>query len=444
MDKHIQSPQILLLCANEASAQIDRRALRDAGYTQVQLMTSGIEAARSLAEIKGQPDIVICSHKLEDMDGEQFCAIIRQHPLLIGFPILLILPNADEAEQLKTLGCGASSLLGRPYSITELNKKLDSLRSLIPQQRMLHNAANDIDTSAFDMALATYGVLLKPDRDPEDYFRVGMRCLEERSWNLAINAFEHALRYAQLKAEAELGMAAAFKGKEDMRQCKEWLSRAAHTFVSARRWHHARAAYGKLLRHDPNAKNPFISEAHKLIRQGAYNEAAGVLAQGSEVTPLKDASDRYAQLCFAADDPAAMLNALEEGFSSDPHLNFLGDEIRQNLEVLAKEREERKRELAIERKWQLSRNLADKENSSKENPAAVKKHKPVETREEEAAVLFGEETEPAGDALKEQDLSIIEPLSQKDATSELFNKSPKLNELLSVVKLTWKLAKSKK
>lgn len=447
MEKSTAHDNVLLLCESESAAQTDRRALRDAGFPAVRLMTSGIDAARMLAGLDdppegGIPSFIVCAQKLADMDGEQFCAIVRQHPLLLGFPILLILPNDSEAEQLKTLGCGASALLGRPYSAINLKTKINGLLKAAPTREMLHAAASQVDTSAFDSALATYGVLLRPARQPDDYFRVGMSCLENHRWNLAISSFEHALRHAQIKAEAELGMAAAFKGKGDMTSCKIWLGRASQTFVAARRWHHARAAYAKLLRHDPEAKNPFISEAHKLIRQRSYEAAADVLAQGASVTPRKDAGDRYARLCFAADDPEAMLKALEEGLSKEGAIDFLGEEIRTSLEGLTREREARLREQAAERKWRLAREMAQAKPAPQEKMADKQTAKTAVFFEEDTPV----ETESDNEELSGPEAAgpILEPLTQEEATSDLFEEKPRLNELLSVVKLTWKLARRSK
>ena len=39
---------------------------------------------------------------------------------------------------------------------------------------------------------------------------------------------------------------------------------------------------------------------------------------------------------------------------------------------------------------------------------------------------------------------ILAPLTEAEATSDLFKQRPRLNELLSVMKLTWKLARRKK
>lgn len=448
--------QVLLLCVNENSAKIDRTALRDAGLTNVRVMTSGIDAARLAAGMeKGvlPPDLVICQRHLADMDGEQFCAIIRQHPRLLGLPILLILPNDSEASQLRTLGCGASALLGRPYSVDTLRKQLAQLIKSVPGQRKLRQAAQQSDTSAFDEALATYGLLLRSERKPEDYFKVGMKALGEKRWPVAIAAFERALRDAQIKAEAELGIAAAFKGKGDMPRFRAWLAKASETFVAAKRWNRARSAYARLLQHDPSAKNPFLAAAHKLIREHEYNEAADVLVQSLNLLPKMRAGERYARVCMAADDPDAMFSALENSLQTEGDHDFLAAEIRSSLDVMAKQREERKREMAAERKWQLAQNLArqarQKEEQAKAAELAAARAAPAEATPQVAtfddSLVSGWEDIDTGEWLSSDvPLPVLQPLGKSEATSELFTKKPRLNELFSVIKLTWKLAKRAK
>ncbi len=444
-------PAVLLVSENEKSAQLDRRSLREAGYTEIAVMTSGIAAARMLAGLDAEtggfvPGIVVCAHKLDDMDGEQFCAIVREHPLLLGLPILLITPNESEAEQLRTLGCGASDLLGRPYSVESLKKHMDALATAAVSRHKLQSAAKDVDTAAFDTALATYGILLRPARQPEDYFNVGMRCLREKRWNYAISAFEHALRNAQIKAEAELGIAAAFRGKGDMERFKAWLARAAQTFVLARRWHQARTAYARLLRHDPAAKNPFLAEAHRLIRENAYMEAANVLVQSLSVIPKGQTGDRFAQVCMASADPEAMFKALERTLNREDA--YLGNEIRQRLEVLARAKDERARQQAAERKWELSRKMAAQKKVTTPPPAPEPEAPAIadfgEEVHEDAAVTGEALPEPQNMFFPEdeaEDIPVLAPLTRTEATSDLFARQPKLNEFLSVVKLTWRLAR---
>ena len=361
---------VLLLSESESMAALDRRALREVGADRVEGLTSGVAAARILAGLDEappsfQPDVVVCSQRLSDMEGEQFCAILRLHPMLLDMPVLLILPHDSEVEQLRTLGCGASALLARPYSIDQLKAHLDFLISTRPTLDDLDKASQLTSTKAFDDALATYGILLKPIRQPEDYFRVGMQCLEQRKWNSAINAFQRAMRGALIQGKAELGMAAAWKGKGDLARYKYYLSQAAATFVRARQWNRARAVYGRMLQEDPNARSPFLSEALQQMRQGNYDLAAGILAQGYEVTPRQQITERMAQICLAADTSAEMLAnmeaCLEQALGADAQA--LSAEIRTTLDTLVQEVETKKLEDAAERQWRAGRNARAREEA---------------------------------------------------------------------------------
>ena len=497
---------ILLLSESDSLASLDRRALRDAGASRVESMTSGIDAARMLAALDQaqalfMPDVVVCSQKLADMDGEQFCAILRLHPLLLDLPVLLILPNDSEVEQLKTLGCGASALLARPYSINVLKAHLDSLTASRPSLQQLQDAQRYTDTKSFDQALATYGILLKPVRQPEDYFRVGMQCLQQRQWNNAINAFQRALRGAVIQGHAELGMAVAWKGKGDMAQYRHYLGLAATTFVRARHWHQARTVYVGLLREDPDAKSPFLSEAFQMMRQGQYDEAAEVLSHGHDVTPRRQLTERIAQTCLSTDEPQHMLAELETslgrtlGMAAGP----LTEAIRSTLANLARQQEERKRQEAVENQWLAARQAArQRENAEQaedspnaaasrqssatgqsasqadvkpprsadssqgaatsaraqaDSPDASKRQTSDNDAEILPVLLWGQDTadfpqtafvqehaaqeSASGTSRTDGNAPLLEPLAADDDAH-------KLTDLLSVMKYTWKMARRRK
>ena len=373
-----------------------------------------------------------------------------------------------------------------------------------PRLTQLQQAARYADTKAFDAALSTYGILLKPVRQPEDYFRVGMQCLQQNRWNNAINAFQRALRNAQIKGEAELGMAVAWKGKGDLSRFRAWLAKAADTFVRARRWHRARAAYARLLQDDPSAKSPFLSQARQLMRQGHYDEAADTLAQGFEVTPKVQVCDKIAQTCLSADEPERMLRALEAslGRAMGARGNRLSDDIRDSLDALAREQEARRRQAAAERQWKVSRLLAGQKESGEEAEAASPPENSPENAPENAAETGSQADAPeqtaaktpakgrprtnqiiatsvptpeegaarasldlrlddfpeadgrdqrtdsrsddARGAAQADQAVVLAPLTEAEATSGLFTERPRLNELLSVMKLTWKLVRRDK
>ena len=163
--------------------------------------------------------------------------------------------------------------------------------------------------------------------------------------------------------------------------------------------------------------------------------------------PAESAGDRYAQLCYAAEEPEAMLAALESSFLKNrPDAgDALSREIRQNLDALNQEKIRRQREKEAERKWQLAQEQKRREKQEKRLfPAG---DKPVEVAVEPAASLFEESWEASEEHLpedlEEQEEESLKPLKKEDATTELFEKKPGLNDVLSVMKLTWKLARKK-
>ena len=360
---------VMLLSRSERLAALDKRTLRDAGAVTRWSMTSGVEAARLLDALAAgsrpeTPDAVVCHQELEDMDGEQFCAMLRLHPRLVSLPVLLLLPSDGEAQQMAALGCGASALLSRPYSVEALRRQLLSLTAYAGHEHRLQKAAADAGSSAFNEALASYAMLLKPERQPEDYFNAALRCLEAGQWNTAIAAFQRALRAEHIRGEAELGIAAAYKGKGDTARYRAWLARAADTFARARRWHRARSAYARLLRENPRARNPVLAAAQRLLRQGDAEGAAQALAAVHDMTGGALMADRLAQTCLASaldgggDGDAIRAESAELLARLENHLKgALGDEalslsreIRSRLDVLAAQREERLRQAAEDRR----------------------------------------------------------------------------------------------
>lgn len=481
---HAGSPHslvVLLLSENDASGNLDKRALRDAGVSRVETLTSGVRAARLLAGCSDEgasfmPDVVVCTQRLEDMTGEQFCAILRLHPLLLDLPVLLILPHDNEVEQLKTLGCGASALLARPYSVQSLKNHLESLAASHASLAALERAGQFADTKAFDDALATYGMLLKPVRDPEDYFRVGMQCLHQGKWNYALNAFQRALRGALIQGKAELGMAAAWKGKGDTARYRQCLARAAATFVRASQWNRARAVYGRLLQAEPDARSPFLAESLHRMRLGDYTEAAAILAQGYSVTPRQQLRDRLAEACLVATEPQAALQSmermLEHALGTDVG-EVLGAEIRATLDTLARQLEVRRQEEAAERQRQARLAARRKEaaaTSSAKTATSENASSPGAGDADRSAIATKEDStwNDVGDARKVgagglDDSLAIAPLnldvpgvSSPGVTDETIPEGSgghgaskrawhgrSLGDILSVMRFTWRLSRKK-
>lgn len=451
-----KQPDILLLAASEASTLLERRALREAGFGEIRFLSSGMEAAR-LLNMGGDgyfsPDLVICEQKLSDIDGERFCAIIREHAGLKNFPILLVAPNESEAAQLRHFGCLASGIIGRPYSVDTFLKALEPLCA--SQWRKEWEKAGD-GGKAFENALATQGVLLAAERQPEDYLRAGMRRLHERKWVEALGAFKKALADPALAAEAEMGLAAASKGKGDIAAFLSHLAAASEILARDWRWKKARTAYARLLQHDKGAKNPILGEAHRLARLQDYNHAAEALAQCLGIIPKNRIGQSFAKICFAAENPDAMLSALAKALENeDPgEVGNALAETRLRLAELAREREEKRRQMAAERKWQLARAMAEskKAEAREQAPEKPQPHdktesgeRPAEKSQRPARIEpfdSSEELETDAGEGPDDGMQALQPLAPLDFSGGN-SASPKEggSDLFSVVKLTWNLAR---
>lgn len=458
----------MLLSRSERLASVDKRTLREAGAITRWSMTSGVEAARLLEGLASgsrpeTPDVIVCHQELEDMDGEQFCAMLRLHPRLVSQPILLLLANDDEAQQMAALGCGASALLSRPYSVETLRRQLLSLTAYAAHERQLQKAAANTDASAFNEALASYAMLLKPARQPEDYFNAALRCLEAGQWNTAIAAFQRALRAEHIKGEAELGIAAAYKGKGDRARYRAWLARAADTFARARRWHKARSAYMRLLQENPRARNPVIAAAQRLLRQGDVEGAAQALAAVYDISDDATIADKLAQTCLASategsegDENAARIRAesneliarLEnhlKGELGDEALS-LSSEIRRQLDALALQREERLRQAAEERRREAAAFQLWQERQAARDEAGAREADGNARPVPEAPSWPPQANQPQPPPILEE-IEPLSPLPQSDADAQnggIVSQGALFNDILSVIRCTWQLSRRRK
>ncbi|MDR1658897.1 MAG: histidine kinase [Desulfovibrio sp.] len=433
-------PAILLLGASEQLAVLEKRALRDMGVTQLAFMTSGPEAARFLAGSPPEalPDVVVCSQKLLDMDGDNFCSLLRLHPRLKGLPTLLVLSSDSEVEHCKTLGFSASALLGRPYSAEDIKRVVLSLAATRsrPDTAGPGGVVSAEDAAEeFAKALAATSAH-RQERRPEDYYRVGRQSLREGRWNDAIEAFRAALRDERLRGEAELGLAAAWKNKGDAAQCGRSLANAADDFVRARQWKRARAVYARLLLEHPSAKNPFLAWAQQALRQGRHADAAKYLAEGIDFTPETHIRDKMAQICLAAETPEAMLQGLESALAAalDERGRRLAKGVRGEFRKLHSRREDWRREAEAARRHKVSL-LMEREDAAgrdaepnmppRDTPAGVPRRDAGLTDVQDEAGLDWRE--------------VAAPLNapgHADGAGDFAGS----NDLISVIKYTWRLA----
>ena len=486
MAAHEGLPNVLLLSENQDLNVLDKKIIREAGVEKIAALLAGREAAKYLAKNYqlAKNLLVVVNQKLEDMSGEQFCRIIRLHPKLTNIPILLILPTTNEGEEHLALDYGASAVLTRPYSALDMRS---TLKTLVQNRSKPKNPAKPPDLAAFEAALITLDTNLNiKQHTPEDYFRVGMLCLEKKNWNSALEAFKRALVDPELKGEAELGLSAAWRGKNNPVEGDNWLIQAAETFVATAQWPTARTVYARIVNSRENARNPFFVQARKQINAGQYAQAATTLAESVGTAGLEEICEKMAMLCAQAANPQVMFAELTEAISKRPNLTS-ADEflavIKAKVGQYLEEQRLRAQEASEKRQAILSQRLRPQQVEVSEEPepqakkqaqtqgqaqavksqaqaqsksqpqtptdtiefgkggqsttSSGKKSRPIALREEPKINPLGLSALP-GDSEENLDLPLVQPLEQDTGGHHSF-----FGDLLHIAKMTWKLSRKK-
>ncbi len=306
----------LLLVDVEGNASTEKFSLREVGIMRTRIFTSGIQAARFLTgkerkseqEAQCAVDLVVCHPRLSDMTALQWVDLIRAHPRLSQLPVLMITSAQKNTDILQGLHKHPfTALLMRPYAQDDLRKVLIKLHeeAPLPQKKSVME-----QTHAFDALLQRFENCQTESGRAEFHFNEGFRCLQKQEWDAAIHALARAVTQLELKGEAELGLAAAWRAKEHMDKYHYHLYEAALTFARAQKWDKARTAYGRLMRTLPQAESPFLKSAEAFVRAQQCAAAAEALLAGRGLGPKELVSKRLARACLSTENPSRTAEAL--------------------------------------------------------------------------------------------------------------------------------------
>jgi len=113
---------ILIVEDDPSLRDVVTEALTDDGYqvTSAEDGASALELAR-----KRHPDLVILDLMMPRMNGEQFCAELRQIEGLAKLPIIVV--SAARGTEETGIRLGAAAALRKPFDLFELTDKVGGL-----------------------------------------------------------------------------------------------------------------------------------------------------------------------------------------------------------------------------------------------------------------------------------------------------------------------------
>ena len=116
---------------DERAAELVRLLLEAEGFNVLRATTA--EAALQMAE-RSPPDVITLDLQLPGIDGWEFLRRVREIPILLTVPIVIISGMSDAAVGLN---CGAAAVLQKPVSRSELKDSLTAL-GMLPHSLRTH------------------------------------------------------------------------------------------------------------------------------------------------------------------------------------------------------------------------------------------------------------------------------------------------------------------
>ncbi|WP_051294753.1 response regulator [Maridesulfovibrio bastinii] len=306
---------VTIITASTEHAQIDKSSLLKHGLSTISQFNSGQEAFDHIKRTR--PRLCIVDSQLDDMDG---CALIRKlksNRTTRMIPVMMITINNLKDHVLDAIAAGCAAYVIRPYAPATFERHLKYALSSIEYEEieaeMLDHAIGLVADGFFDEAIEELEELTPVENDAVKYFDIGTHALLERKYGKAIIAFNKALKFNQMYAEAYQGLAEAHKGKGNEERYQEYLSKAADIYALQDRLQEAKDIYVKILKNNPDAMNPYNSLGVKLRKKGDYDGALHAYKQALELSP-RDENLRYniAKAYLFANDREAAIGHLKE------------------------------------------------------------------------------------------------------------------------------------
>lgn len=314
-----------LLVRSEDMAVVDRRVLRDAGIRRIQALSSGVEAARKLAAAASSagsgPDMVLCHEQLADMSGDEFVRLVRLHPALAPFPVIMAVTADSPALRAKAREFGYSGLLIRPYTLAALIRQMNVAAECREATRAALSNRLGAEPTAFCAALeALSRQRLTRSDNADQVYRGALLALRRHNWDEAVTALRRAVKLAPENGDFVLALAAAWRGKHDVEKSRAMLREAVAVFVDSGDWERARGVSERLLNETAEQRHPLHAEARRLLASNRAADAAKALIQ-SGFGPSEAAAgpegknawtyEQIARGCMASSEPVHTLARLK-------------------------------------------------------------------------------------------------------------------------------------
>lgn len=112
---------ILVVDDNDMNLMLISKILELEGY-QVTSARNGKEAIQAVVD--KMPDLAILDVMMPDMDGYELCQNLRQPPLNVAVPIILLTAMSSDMEREQAIKAGANDIWSKPFDMDLFRKRV--------------------------------------------------------------------------------------------------------------------------------------------------------------------------------------------------------------------------------------------------------------------------------------------------------------------------------
>jgi len=150
MQHYLNSLYVLLIEPSRSQRNIVVQQMEELGISQYEAVDTG-QQALAIIDTE-QPDLVISSMFLEDMTGKELVLEMRDNPVTIDIPFMLISTETSFAELNPIKQAGASAVLPKPFKAADLKRAIHMIMDWNGQNTLdiVHPLAEDLQVLLVD------------------------------------------------------------------------------------------------------------------------------------------------------------------------------------------------------------------------------------------------------------------------------------------------------
>ncbi len=108
--------------------------VKNSGYVARPVQSAG-EARKAIAAM--MPDLILLDITMPDIDGFEFCRILKNDPKTSGIPIIFVSALNDQETKRKCFALGAADFIEKPFNTSEVTMRIDTQIKNITLKREL-------------------------------------------------------------------------------------------------------------------------------------------------------------------------------------------------------------------------------------------------------------------------------------------------------------------